>query len=240
MNTHADKIQDNKSQADNNSSSLQDSKDSSTFSITDNRPEMIVQQKIKRIISDNPQPAKWKTYQKLANSNSQATQFKTYQRMADNYYTKTKAPIQFKTIALKKTEVSQGNGKGKTIPKDKGEVLFTTDMVGCIAILGVGTDNCFMIHSDNNGTSGIGKVTLEDGLKGLGVGSSSVYTIYLIGGESSEGLQSKQDAIQQILPSCTINKIGNYGSAYLTGDGVYAITNSNLKEKLGVDTIEYS
>lgn len=141
---------------------------------------------------------------------------------------------------LDKIEVLQGNGNGKTINLGSNQVLNTTDLVGCIAVLIVDKKNkkCHMIHSDVNGSQGIGGISLEDGIKKLGLSKNNNYEIGLLGGMNPAALENKQRVIQQILPKSTISTKLNSEGAFLAGEGGFmAPTRTQLAQKMGVENL---
>lgn len=78
MNTHAEKTQENKSQAVANGFSQKQSSSESTFQFVDNRPEAIAQRKLQEMANNNPQLKQLKAIQEMAN-NSNALQRKVVQ-----------------------------------------------------------------------------------------------------------------------------------------------------------------
>ncbi|WP_133127799.1 hypothetical protein [Legionella nagasakiensis] len=134
--------------------------------------------------------------------------------------------------------VEQGNGHGKSIEHGSEDILYTSDLVGCIAVLIVDEENCYFIHSDSNLANGKGSVSLKDALQELGLSKNRHYRIGLIGGESEDALTHKQRAIEAVLPDIeVIYRHAMADSAYLTGNGCMAHTKRALAEKLGVDSI---
>ncbi|MCF6775695.1 hypothetical protein L3V83_03805 [Thiotrichales bacterium 19X7-9] len=136
--------------------------------------------------------------------------------------------------------VNQGNGNGKKIPYSDipNTVLRTTDLVDCIAILIKDDDMCYMIHSDSNTPTGIGKVSLENGLLNLGLSKDKVYSITLIGGQSESALMHKENYIKSILTKAIVeSKIPMKDSAYLVNNGITSHIKRDLTTKLGVTNI---
>ena len=91
MNTHADKSQENKSQAVANSLPKLQSESESTFQFVDNRPEAIAQRKLQEAINNSPRVQPLKAYQEMANNSPQVKQLRASQLMADNF---TSKPVQ--------------------------------------------------------------------------------------------------------------------------------------------------
>jgi hypothetical protein len=98
MNTHADKAQENKSQAVANSlPKLQSNGNGeSTFQFVDNRPEAIAQRKLQESINNSPRVKQLKAYQEMANNSPQVKHAVQLQTMADNYSAKQQQPAQNK------------------------------------------------------------------------------------------------------------------------------------------------
>jgi hypothetical protein len=72
MNTHADKIQKNKSLSVANAVSQKQSGGESEFQFVDNRPEAIAQRKLQEMASNSPQVLQLKAFQKTANIKKQS------------------------------------------------------------------------------------------------------------------------------------------------------------------------
>lgn len=139
-------------------------------------------------------------------------------------------------MELSLIEVGQGNGNGLAIDKNSDSVLRTTDLVGCIAVLIVGKNECFMIHSDSNTKDGKGGISLIDGIKSLGLNTGESYDIGLIGGSSEESFDIKYKEVQKLLSNTTLKmSYSNVDTAYLTSTGVMAPTKSSLAEKLQIE-----
>ena len=85
MNTHEDKMQENKSQAVANSLPQLQSNGESTFQYVVNRPEAIAQRKLKESINNSPRVQQLKSYQEMANNSSHVKQIISYQAMANNF-----------------------------------------------------------------------------------------------------------------------------------------------------------
>ena len=96
MNTHADKIQENKSQSVSNETSQKQGGDKSTFQFVDNRPEAIAQRKLQEIANTSKQVSQLRAFQEMPNNSSQAQKTAQLQSMADNHSTQQQQPIQKK------------------------------------------------------------------------------------------------------------------------------------------------
>lgn len=146
-----------------------------------------------------------------------------------------------KNLQLYKIDVLQGNGNGKSINFDSKNVLATSDLGPCVAILIIDENlrKCFMIHSDSNRTSGKGGVSLENGFKQLGLDENACYKINLIGAMDKEALENKKSVIENLLPNSIITCEKNGESAYISYDGSTASTRKALAEKMNVDEIEF-
>lgn len=126
-------------------------------------------------------------------------------------------------MKLKLVEVYQGNGKGQLIAAGSQRVLKTSDMVGCIAVCLCGKDTLYMIHSDSNNASGVGKTSLEAGLKALVLDTMVDYKMFLFGGETQASLYKKAEVVQRVLPNASLEGVFlGVDSAYLTGAGQLA------------------
>ena len=95
MNTHADKTQENKSQAVSTMDSQMQSGGESTFQFVDNRPEAIAQRKLQEMANNSPQVSQLRAFQDMANKSPQAKQATQLQTMADSHST-DQQPIQKK------------------------------------------------------------------------------------------------------------------------------------------------
>lgn len=89
MNTHADKTQENKSQAAIVRLPKLQNNCNSTFRFEDNRPEAIAQRKLQEAIDNSPRVKQLRVYQDMANKSPQVNLLRIYQAMADNYTPKT-------------------------------------------------------------------------------------------------------------------------------------------------------
>lgn len=138
-------------------------------------------------------------------------------------------------------EVKQGNGNGQSIDYASDDILYTYDLVDCIAILIIDKNNsCHMIHSDADHTDGKGAINLIDALKALHLSSKETYQIGLIGGQSNHALAHKANTIKTYLPKATIIfKKAMSDGAYLTGNGDMAYSKRQLAKMLNVDHIEF-
>lgn len=96
MNTHADKTQENKSQAVSVVDSQIQSGGKSTLQFVDNRPEAVAQRKLQEMANNSQQVSQLRAFQKMANNSPQAKQAAQLQAIADNYSTKRQQPIQKK------------------------------------------------------------------------------------------------------------------------------------------------
>lgn len=95
MNTHADKTQENKSQAVAKNLPKLQSNDESAFQFLDNRTEAIVQRKLQEAINNSPRVKQLKAYQEMADGSSQVEQTAQLQTISDNRYAQQQ-PIQKK------------------------------------------------------------------------------------------------------------------------------------------------
>jgi hypothetical protein len=96
MNTHADKTQENKSQAVSTVDSQIQSSGESTFQFVDNRPEAITQRQLQEIANNSPQVSQLRAFQEMANNSPQAKQSAQLQAMANNHSSKEQQPFQKK------------------------------------------------------------------------------------------------------------------------------------------------
>ena len=85
MNTHEDKMQENKSQAVANSLSQLQSNAESTFQYVNKRPEAIAQRELQESIDNSPRVEQLKSYQEMANNSSHVKQIISHQAMANNF-----------------------------------------------------------------------------------------------------------------------------------------------------------
>ena len=129
-----------------------------------------------------------------------------------------------------KTKVSRiwvhiGNNKGKKIRFDEksNEVLYTADLDTCTALIFVGDNSCYMIHSDQVNATGQGKVCLEDGINLLIKDKEASYNIGLIGG-SANSQDVKLAVIKKLLPNIHKILLSNAGSASVCGNGTICET----------------
>lgn len=93
MNTHADKTQENKSQAIGNSLPKLQGDSESTFQLVDNRPESIAQRKLQEGINNSPRVQQLQASQEIANNTPQAKQAAQLQTIADNSASQNSQPI---------------------------------------------------------------------------------------------------------------------------------------------------
>ena len=96
MNTHADKTQENKSQAVSAVDSQMQSGGEATFQFVDNRPEAIAQRKLQEMANNSAQVSQLKAFQDMANNSPQGKQTTQLQEMADNHSAQQQQPIQKK------------------------------------------------------------------------------------------------------------------------------------------------
>jgi hypothetical protein len=96
MNTHADKTQENKSQAVSAETSQLQSGGESTFQFVDNRPEAITQRKLQEMANNSPRAMQLKAFQDIANNSPQAKQTTQLQSMMGNSSAQQQQPIQKK------------------------------------------------------------------------------------------------------------------------------------------------
>jgi hypothetical protein len=85
MNTHADKIQENKSQTVAAETSQMRSGGESTLQFVANRPEAIAQRKLQEMANNSPRAMQLKAFQDMANNSPQVRQTSQLQAMADNH-----------------------------------------------------------------------------------------------------------------------------------------------------------
>ena len=85
MNTHADKIQENKSQTVAAETSQMRSGGESTLQFVANRPEAIAQRKLQEMANNSQQVSQLRAFQDMANNSPQVKQAAELQAMADNY-----------------------------------------------------------------------------------------------------------------------------------------------------------
>jgi hypothetical protein len=141
-------------------------------------------------------------------------------------------------ITLQGVPVLQGNAKGKSIDVGSSDVLHTSDLFDCVAILIMDSKRCVMIHSDTNDNKGVGSTSLENAFNGFGFQKENQYTIGLIGGRSNLALLHKKAKIQELLPKATIDYLEPMqDSAYFLGNGVMAATKGAIKTALKVDSL---
>jgi len=144
-------------------------------------------------------------------------------------------------LALTGTEVRQGNANGATLPASTANtVLWTSDLVGCVAVCGYNGQIAFMIHSDATGNGGIGRTDLITGLRNLvaGIGTGTGFTLTLIGGSVPGVTEYLRKAGN--LPDATINNGGEADGAYITWNGKVATTKAKLATELGVESVTIS
>ena len=96
MNTHADQIQENKSQAVSAVNSKVQSANKNTFQFVDNRPEAVRQRKLQEMADNSPQVSQLRAFQNMANKSPQAKKTAQLQSMADNHSAQQQKPIQKK------------------------------------------------------------------------------------------------------------------------------------------------
>jgi hypothetical protein len=96
MNTHADKTQENKSQSVSNGESQMQSSGESIFQFVDNRPEAVMQRKLKEMANNSPRAMQLKAFQDMANNSPQAKQTAQLQSIEDNHSAQQQNPIQKK------------------------------------------------------------------------------------------------------------------------------------------------
>jgi hypothetical protein len=96
MNTHADKIDANKSQSVSNGESQLKRGGESTFQFLDNRPEAIAQMKLQEMGNNSPQVSKLRALQEMANNSPQTKKNAQLQSMANNHSMQQHQTIQKK------------------------------------------------------------------------------------------------------------------------------------------------
>ena len=96
MNTHADKTQENKSQAVSAVDSQMQSSGESSFQFVDNRPEAVAQRKLQEIANNSPQVSQLRAFQDMVNNSPQAKHTAQLQAIADNHSAQQRQPIQKK------------------------------------------------------------------------------------------------------------------------------------------------
>ena len=96
MDTHADKIQEEKSPSVSNEQSHNQVTGASTFQFVDNRPEAISQRKLQEAADNSSQVSQLRAYQEMGNNNSEIQQIALFQSNADNYTAQQQHPIQRK------------------------------------------------------------------------------------------------------------------------------------------------
>jgi len=96
MNTHADKIDANKSQSVSNGESQLKRGGESTFQFLDNRPEAIAQMKLQEMGNNSPQVSKLRALQEMANNSPQTKKIAQLQSMANNHSMQQHQTIQKK------------------------------------------------------------------------------------------------------------------------------------------------
>ena len=92
MNTHADNIQENKSQSAADGLSEKRSSRESTYQYVENRPEAIAQRKLQELANNSPQVKQLRAIQEMANNSPQAKQAAQFQTMADNQSVQQQQP----------------------------------------------------------------------------------------------------------------------------------------------------
>jgi len=134
--------------------------------------------------------------------------------------------------------VEQGNDNGKSIPVGSTDVLYTENLVTCVAILLVTDTHCFMIHSDSNEANGKGLTSLEQGIRNLGLDKDDICQVGLMGGESEQALLQKKNFLLKLLPKAHITAmIPMVDSAYLLGDGLMRTSKRSLLQIFNADSI---
>jgi hypothetical protein len=96
MNTHADKTQENKSQAASVVDSQMQSGGESALQFVDNRPEAMAQMKLQEMANNSPQVSQLMAFQDMANNSPQAEKAAQLQTMADNHSAQQQQPTQKK------------------------------------------------------------------------------------------------------------------------------------------------
>lgn len=133
-------------------------------------------------------------------------------------------------------EVEQGNGKGLAIDRNTDSVLRTMGLSSCIAVLIVGSNQCVMIHSDSNLAAGKGRLSLVNAIRSLGLNRHEHFDIGLIGSLVVDSLNMKYEEVCKVLPNTRLKMLSsNEDSAYLTSDGVMAVSRRALAEQLHIE-----
>lgn len=153
-----------------------------------------------------------------------------------------------KDVTLNSIFVPQGNGHGVSIDlnPESNEVLYTEDLVNCIAVMVVDDKKCVMIHCDtvdSKGVSGKDNISLKVALEKFGFTSESKNcTVGIAGGQTLSESQIKQKVIQELLPKAKVNIVspgGEGDTAYLLSDGFMASFKSVIKKHLDVENLTF-
>lgn len=162
-----------------------------------------------------------------------------------------------KEATLNSIFVSQGNGNGLSIDRHpkSNNVLYTQDLVNCIAVMVIDDEKCVMIHCDtidptgasgkvdSKSVSGEESISLKDALTKFGFTKESKNcTVGIVGGQSLIESQHKQKVIQGLLPEAKANTVapgGEGDTAYLLSDGFMAPFKSAIKKHLAVENLTF-
>ncbi|GAA3610244.1 DUF4157 domain-containing protein [Flavivirga amylovorans] len=96
MNTHADKVQENKTQSVSNDHSQKENNSESTLQFIDNRSDFIAQRKLQDLANNSGQAMQLKAFQEMANNSPQHKQIMQLQASADNFSIQKQQSIQEK------------------------------------------------------------------------------------------------------------------------------------------------
>jgi len=100
MNTHADKIDANKSQSVSNGESQLKRGGESTFQFLDNRPEAIAQMKLQEMGNNSPQVSKLRALQEMANNSPQTKKMLNFSQWLTTIQCNSIRPFRRKKITL--------------------------------------------------------------------------------------------------------------------------------------------
>lgn len=162
-----------------------------------------------------------------------------------------------KEAILNSIFVSQGNANGLSIDRNpkSNNVLYTQNLVNCIAVMVIDDEKCVMIHCDTvDPTGASGKVdpksvsdekliSLKDALTKFGFTKESKNcTVGIVGGQSLSESQYKQKVIQGLFPEAKVNIVspgGQGDTAYLLSDGFMAPYKSAIKKHLDLENLTF-
>lgn len=200
MNTHADKAQENKSQAVAKSLPKLQSNGESTFQFVDNRPEAVAQRKLQKMANNSPQVSQLRAFQDMVNNSPQVNQAAQLQSMPDNHSALSNGQVIQRLIGAAAPinghdEILLGDAENRGAAALKianyinlrAREIIAANPVGGIAAVhsdssDLGANNAGNLYVRSNYTAGVAAASLETWSEMTGVGGGYVKRVRIIEG----------------------------------------------------------